>query len=66
MIQKTILVKAAAAVMGTAVIAGAAAAVNHMLKPKNSYRSILLYEIEGTARDGDAERGRKSPSGIRR
>ena len=30
MIQKTILVKAAAAVMGTAVIAGAAAAVNHM------------------------------------
>lgn len=50
MIQKTILVKAAAAVMGTAVIAGAAAAVNHMLKPKNSYRSILLYEIEGTAK----------------
>ncbi len=45
MIQKTILVKAAAAVMGTAVIAGAAAAVNHMLKPKNSYRSILLYEL---------------------
>lgn len=51
MIQKTILVKAAAAVIGTAVIAGAVAAVNHMLKPKeNSYRSILLYEIEGTAK----------------
>ena len=50
MIQKTILVKAAAAVMGTAVIAGAAAAGNHMLKPKNSHRSILLFEIEGNAK----------------
>lgn len=50
MIQKTILVKATAAVMGAAVITGTVVAVNHLSKTKDSYRSILLYEIEGTAK----------------
>ncbi len=49
MIQKTIVIKTAAAVIGAAAIAGTAVAVRHMSQEKDSYRSILLYEIQGTA-----------------
>lgn len=58
MIQKAILVKTAAAVMGTALVAGAVVTVSHLSKVKDTYRSILLYEIEGTAkieREGTGE-----------
>ena len=50
MIQKTIVMKTAAAVIGAAAIAGTVMAVRHMSQVKDSYRSILLYEIEGTAK----------------
>lgn len=49
MIQKTIVIKTAAAVIGAAAIAGTVVAVRHMSQVKDSYRSILLYEIQGTA-----------------
>ena len=49
MIQKTILMKAAAAVVGAAVITGAAIAVTHLSKKEESYRSILIYELKGKA-----------------
>ena len=49
MIQKTIAMKIAAAVVGTAAIAGTVVAIRHMSEVKDTYRSILLYEIEGTA-----------------
>lgn len=58
MIQKAILVKTAAAVMGTALVAGAVVTVSHLSKVKDTYRSILLYEIQGTAkieREGTGE-----------
>jgi len=49
MIQKTIAMKIAAAVIGAAAIAGTVMAVRHMSGTKDTYRSILLYEIEGIA-----------------
>lgn len=49
MIQKTIAMKIAAAVIGAAAITGTVMVVRHMFGTKDTYRSILLYEIEGTA-----------------
>ncbi len=48
--EKTILIKAAAAVIGAAaVVTGAVIAVNRLSGNGDSYRSILVYEVEGTA-----------------
>lgn len=49
MIEKTILAKATIAVASVAVVAGTVMAVNHLSKTKDTYRSILIYEIEGNA-----------------
>lgn len=49
MIEKTILTKATIAVASVAVVAGAVVAVNHLSETKDTYRSILIYEIEGNA-----------------
>lgn len=49
MIEKAILTKATIAVASVAVVAGAVVAVNHLSETKDTYRSILIYEIEGNA-----------------
>ncbi len=48
--EKTMLIKVIAAIFGVAaVVTGAVVAVRHFTKAEDSYRSILIYELEGTA-----------------